>query len=319
MSRLLANYYLHTFDVQFIEQIKTLFTQERGINYQYTRFADDLWIAFRGGEDLSYKITQIVSQLLSDLGLHLNEAKTKIFNSDDYYKYWCFSEWEVIQDNSITIEVLYDYLVKLYKEKIEDTRWFTPFHYGIKKVITNKEVYEKLAEEELEWIIDIVLENPNFISRNNKTFEEFIEKTIKKYPVLKEKVISYIDTKKACYPVVVFSLLNILSKVKEDESISRLMEKEYFKPQWRDLFWFNRCIALRYISENSNYYKINKRSFLEKVVKHIDSISEYLNGIERRYAIKFLVSLPNLMGADIISKKFSLSEDTYLVEYLKKA
>jgi hypothetical protein len=80
MSRLLANFYLSQFDRAIVPPLSALFTSDRGALYQYTRYADDIWIAFHGERFLANKAAQIVGQVLSDIGLHLNDAKTRVLN-----------------------------------------------------------------------------------------------------------------------------------------------------------------------------------------------------------------------------------------------
>ena len=159
MSRLLANFYLNYFDEKIIDELKELLGDSKGSDWQYTRYADDLWFAFRGEKSEALRITQIVSRLLSDISLHLNESKTKIMTSMEYSEYWCFSDWEYIVDYGKDKDRIFAKLKDLYGRRNSGCRWFSPFNYSLKK-ICSLEFDDDIFVCNADFFIQAIMDNP---------------------------------------------------------------------------------------------------------------------------------------------------------------
>lgn len=56
MSRLLANFYLNSFDQNLTNWLKKYFKCEINEKFVYTRFADDMWVSFNGESYDSYEV-----------------------------------------------------------------------------------------------------------------------------------------------------------------------------------------------------------------------------------------------------------------------
>lgn len=98
MSRLLANFYLQSYDAIMKKECK-----DRGA--EYMRYADDLIIFAKSKKDAK-EILFAASRELLVLSLNLNSGKVKEFcNKDDFDKYWGFEIFDFLQneDNSLSI------------------------------------------------------------------------------------------------------------------------------------------------------------------------------------------------------------------------
>lgn len=318
MSRLLANFYLHTFDSEFIKELNYLFGDNKGYNYQYTRYADDLWIVFRGCESHSYSITQIVSHLLKKIGLHLNESKTLLMSEYEYRNHWSDKTWTMIAFNQKKPLKIYELLKRLYKNKHSNNRWFTPFHYGLKKISGSKEFIDNLKDDDYKWLLEVIENCPKLITRNNKQLMLLIKKLIYKNDLFKHELCKLIQKENSLYPVNKFALSAIFIESTED-FIIEFFKKIYFEPSWEDIYWYQRCISLNYFTKHSNTYYLTKtKELLNKIKDHIKNTGNSLKNPERRYAIKFLISLPMQNGIAVLEETFSNTEDKEFISYLRR-
>jgi len=317
MSRLLANFYLSYFDSKIVEELKILFGNSKGIEWQYTRYADDLWFAFKGEKSDALRVTQIVSQVLSDLSLHLNESKTKIMTPLEHSTHWCFNYWDKITFAKFDIEKLIIILKELYLEKDndEETRWFSAFNYALKIVASSISTNRASILAESSFFIDIVLHNPQFVGRNNRSLAELVKEILRDSEPYRKVVLEYLSGPDAIYPLVSFVLWEVFLDLPYEEAIYQALSKRFYSEKWRDLWWYERCIFL-------NYYLVKKiyeldDMGLEKLLKHITSIADTLSDYERRYVIRLLMRLPDLKGSELLNLKFSEFRDKRLIEYIK--
>jgi len=81
-SRLLANFYLTTFDAEFRDQIA-------GDEGEYMRFADDMVVRGRT-EKMCREFVYRASEALHRLGLNINVAKVKYCSKKEFDQYWGF-------------------------------------------------------------------------------------------------------------------------------------------------------------------------------------------------------------------------------------
>lgn len=315
MSRLLANFYLSSFDRSVISPLARLFKGKRGVAFQYTRYADDIWIAFNGEKNLARRASQIVGQLLSDLGLHLNDAKSKIMTGNEYNKHWCFSEWERIHELRNNPKELLKKLKQIYERKEQLGRWFTPFSYGL-KVLASKRFKDNLpSKRSSEWLIGILLNEAQLMSRRNQAISTFYVNILKDYPALTFSIIDYL-MKNPLYPLVSYVLWDIVLSVASVDTGIKLTREIYTRKTWRVLWWYERIIALKYFSSHGTKLLGDNKQLLSDVLDRIGENAETMNELERRASIRFLSSLPDQKGIRILRSKFGQPRDLTLMNYL---
>ncbi len=316
MSRLLANFYLSYFDNKIIDELIKLLGDSKGVEWQYTRYADDLWFAFRGEKSTALRITQVVAQILSDLSLHLNESKTKIMTLNEYNSYWCFSDWDYIMFYKNDSQKMMSKLKELYSQQNTDCRWFTPFNYILKVLCTSINENNSIVLNESDFIIDIIINNPSFASRNNEPIIDLLIVLFKHSEEYQQKILIYLTGSEIMYPLVSFVLWNAFFSLPYKEEVYESLSKRFYSEKWRDLWWYERCLFFNYYIEKK-VYEINE-STLVKLLSHIENIADNLPDYERRYIIRLLMRLPDQMGKDLLEKKFTGFNDRRLIEYIKK-
>lgn len=89
-SRILANFYLQNYD-------RTIYKVVSERNSGYLRYADDQIIA-SPDEKTAKEIMFIASKELTKLGLNLNASKAKFFNKDEFYTFWSFDIFKLLED-----------------------------------------------------------------------------------------------------------------------------------------------------------------------------------------------------------------------------
>lgn len=105
-SRILANYYLQRYDAKMNN------SATKGSSV-YLRYADDQIVATQT-EHKARKYVFIASKELNKIGLNLNASKVEILTRDEFYKYWSFDIFELLEIPSPTNFIA---AVQLYEEK----------------------------------------------------------------------------------------------------------------------------------------------------------------------------------------------------------
>lgn len=318
MSRLLANFYLSSFDRKILKPLETMFEGTRGTAFQYTRYADDIWIVFNGDRERAARASQIVGQLLSDLGLHLNDAKSRILTKKEYNRHWCFSEWDDVHAKKDDSKALVKILKNIYRRRHFLGRWFTPFIYGLKTLAGKDSKAASLTRRDANWLVDVLLNEAQVMSRKNKTVARFYTEVLRRNERLCHRVLEHLLGQAALYPLVSYVMWDIILPVLGVNKALDSMLQVYLRETWRDLWWYERCIALKYFALNAGEITFRKES-LEQVFKSIDDRSETMNELERRATIRFLSALPDQKGTVLLRTKFGQPRDVTLASYLNKA
>ncbi|TNJ40213.1 hypothetical protein FGF66_00095 [Chlorobaculum thiosulfatiphilum] len=316
ISRLLANFYLNYFDVRIIDELKCLLGDSKGRDWQYTRYADDLWFAFRGDKNISLRITQIVSRLLSDLSLHLNDSKTRIMNADQYFEYWCFSDWDFIDQYGDDKEELFAKIKDLYCKRQNGCRWFSPFNYILKMIISLNRSGDILIKRNMDFFFEVMIDHPELVNRNNGSLINLMAMLMRSRDDFKKRLIEYLSGSDVIYPLVSFVYWNACLKLPYSDDVYRALLTRYYSEKWRDLWWYERCLFLRYYIDNK-VYDVDA-SGLAKLLNHFENRVEYMSDYERRYVIRLLMRLPDQKGLDLLKRKYSENKDKRLIEYLRK-
>lgn len=92
-SRIIANFYLNDFDIQFKK-----YCHDNGL--LYTRWADDLIILGKSDKQLELAIHKASRILLKD-GLHLNSSKTQIYSKSKFVKYRALDLMTLIAEGDV--------------------------------------------------------------------------------------------------------------------------------------------------------------------------------------------------------------------------
>ena len=318
MSRLLANFYLSSFDKKLLKPLERLFAGTRGTTFQYSRYADDIWIVFYGSKEQAKHASQIVGQLLSDLGLHLNDAKSRILTKSEYDQHWCFKEWDQVHSQKDDYKALIKTLKSIYLHRQHLGRWFTPFIYGLKTLAGKNLKTVKLNRKDAVWLVEVLLNEAQVMSRKNRTITTFYTELLRQNQSLAKRVLDHLLGRNALYPLVSYVMWDIVLPILERDVALDSMRLIYLRETWRDLWWYERCVALKYFASNSSYIA-NRKELLAELLKRIDDKSETMNELERRATIRFLSSLPDQKGTAVLKTKFGQPRDVTLATYLNKS
>lgn len=319
MSRLLANFYLSSFDQRIDEHINKNFTDG---DCFYTRYADDMWFCLNGDINEAHKLIQKVSFELNKLKLHINESKLKFFHSDEFNEYWMFYDWIEMFENKSNINYLYDKYWILHNNK--EGRWFSLALYILRAIISNNEYPKEdiinnlltTFDEAYNFLHSIITE-PKFTFRINNETSLFFKCLINKYPNLKSCLKDFLYSDQNIYPNVEYFILEFLVGTCNEKDTDFFYDY-YFKATTLNHHWYSRCLCLKFlinysfVLENTIYTKE-----LQKLIKHFGNSSYRFNRIERRYAMYLIYGLRFRKGDEVLNKFFNLPEDKAFLEYIR--
>lgn len=307
MSRLLANFYLSSFDTEIINYLKKYFINEEKATY--TRYADDMWFCFNGNHDDGLRIVQKVSFELGKLKLHISENKLKYFNVDEFVEYWQFTEWEEMFSKKEDLLYLFDLYLELHRSQIG--RWFSLASYILQIFISKEKSFDIIFTtiDKARSFLDSIVANPKFIFRLKQDKLFFFKKLVNKFPELKQDLFTHLNTKGDIYPNVEYFILNLLSGISQTDQDIDFFIKHYFSSFNREYQWYSRCICLNYINEHLDFLEKQRRDSLSKLMNHLEKANKHFTKLERRYVISFLSNLRNDKGGRILKKYFNSPED----------
>ncbi|OGC11285.1 hypothetical protein A3K48_02035 [candidate division WOR-1 bacterium RIFOXYA12_FULL_52_29] len=115
-SRILANYYLQEYDKYMYD-----ICEER--KSKYLRYADDQIIASKNEKDAK-EIMFLASKKLAMIGLNLNASKAKLFTSRQFFDYWSFDIFKLLENpkKHKDIEKAYDAYRKKVRKRVDFKR-----------------------------------------------------------------------------------------------------------------------------------------------------------------------------------------------------
>jgi len=316
MSRLLANFYLHEFDEKFSKKLSNIFSN--GQEYKYIRYADDLWIVFNDSESVSFLVSQAAAQCLADLGLHLNESKTRIFNNTQFKEYWEFANWDILDSTKENQNELLNFLKMIFPDDIKskDTRWFSIFSYGLKCLNSFCKDNVSIEDADQEWLTQAILKSPKLFGRNSNPVVSLLSKFAIKDNNVRDIILEYLNRDNSVYPVVHYCLWYSLYNVNNAGIALTELETIYYQPSdEQGLWWYRRCIFLDFLIKFGDYHS-NTKCF-EKFESHVKNIHQNLNELERRYTLRLFISLPDMRGQRIIEQCFSEYHDTEFRNYIQ--
>ena len=173
-----------------------------------------------------------------------------------------------------------------------------------------------IGRKDAGWLIDILLNEANLLSRKNTTIERFYTNLIRKYPELGSKVLDFLVDGNSLYPLVSYVLWRVVLPVLAPEVAVVTMYDTYRRQSWRDLWWYERCICLTYLSKHTAAV-VESKSMLNDLIKRIDDQSESMNELERRASIVFLSAPPDRKGENLLKNKFGQVRDLNLLRHLQ--
>ncbi|CEO12021.1 Reverse transcriptase (RNA-dependent DNA polymerase) [[Clostridium] sordellii] len=313
MSRVLANFYLASYDKNIVEYLDNTFGLD---NYLYFRYSDDMWFCIN--EDLSNHIIQKASLLLNSIKLHINTEKIKVLSNDEFNEYWKFSEWDKVTDNKDNINYLIN-IHHIFNENNQTGRWSSLAKYYIKVLMSNLENIKVIHKsEEMHNFIKYLLKNPQIVQSLDETHRLFLVEMINKYNEYINIFVDYIISEENIYPSIEYFILEILTSIESIEIIRDFII-EFFEDKYKfnkEGNWYTRCICVRFFIKYK-YIFISDKRYLNKILKTIDLYKSNIEVyIERRYILYFLYVYG--LEKDVIYKKvFNNTEDKLFKLYLR--
>lgn len=212
-SRLLANFYLQSYDMQ-VREICNKYSAE------YVRYADDQLIFLRN-DDTWANIMLTVNSELNKLGLNLNAAKSHLIDIKDLSEYYLYDALSLLDENKF--DESFSLFNNLYENKSSSIRYDTYLKHiisrniGLKKfnlrnrskakelllsknflIVCNdtqlNRIYENLEDAEHEDFIKQLWEYSNSISFNSYFFYVYKFFVKNKLNIEAEKMRNYIET-----------------------------------------------------------------------------------------------------------------------------
>ncbi|WP_055106886.1 reverse transcriptase domain-containing protein [Paenibacillus ihumii] len=315
MSRLLANFYLASYDTEMIRFMKAYFKEEE--KFTYTRYADDMWFCFHGDYDDGLRIVQKASFELSKLKLHISENKLEFFSVDKFIQHWHFIEWESMFENKKNLTYLFNLYLNLHTNQYG--RWFSLASYILQILISNEKSIDVIfiSVDNARAFLDSIVKNPKFIFRLKNDKLHFFKKLLNKYPELRQDLEAHLQNKGSIYPNVEYFILDLLSGISEYGADIDFFINHYFSSFSREYQWYSRCLCLKYIIENLDFMEKNRKESLTKFMNHIERAKKYFTKLERRYVISFLSNLRNDKGGRVLKRYFNTPEDIVFINFLR--
>jgi ribosome biogenesis protein Nip4 len=305
MSRVLANFYLSDFDGEFLEILDKIVGKD---NFEYLRYADDMWIAIKGDKKLAFRIIQNASLILHKLRLHLNEGKTKILSRDEFHDYWCFDDWDKLFTIKNDIREVLRFMQKMEKKQNAGVRWFTPYLYAL-RIVTNNlgNVSAFKSRGAREKFILSILQKEKLLSTKADGVTQFVAKMIESDDSLRSLLTNEVNN--TIIPSVEYFSLNVLSEVdSKNHNLSKKKMMWYYSTYKRlnnsNWQWYSKCIVLNLMSSKVyNYNTIPEyHDILAKMMEFFADKIHTCNYIEKRYQIKFMYEYSKDLDEDQINK-----------------
>lgn len=291
MSRVLANFYLSDFDSDFLSSLQKILS---GAEFEYLRYADDMWIAIKGDKKLAYRIIQNASLILHKLRLHLNEGKTKIINREQFYNYWCFGDWDELFRVKNNIKDVVSFMQKMEKKEHTPVRWFSPYLYALRIIVSNKGNISAFKKKSMqEKFINSVISKEKLLSTKSDGITQFVAHLVINNPHLRPLLIEQINN--TIMPSVEYFSLNVLSAVDSNNGDVSIEKLKWYPNMYRRLNnsnwqWYSRCIILEFMSQKYALYPTvpEYHDILSHMVDGFNRKRYVSNYIERRHQVKFI-------------------------------
>jgi len=319
MSRLLANFYLTPFDkeVSKLGEIELL----KKSNFIYTRYADDIWIAYNGSEELAYHIIQRISLNLNDLKLHINEKKLTVLNNREFGQYWKFEIWHELKQNLKDVNYLVDLKDRLYYGDVTG-RWYSPFSYALTIIMNNYHggIFEK-NNESTEKLVQQLLNTPQLALSGGRKMKprvkDFFVRILEDNSNVLNTFKEYLRSESLVYPSQEYFLYQVICSFSNKDEVYSFIKDEYFKAKSNDYSWFSKIIMLQFFIDNIDLIE-NDLAYQEKLIKHLGEISNFANYYERRYNIRLLMKFRDNAGQGVLENFYNKPEDLKFIKFIKR-
>lgn len=319
MSRLLANFYLTPLDKEMSELKES--EQLKESNIVYTRYADDMWIAYNGSKDLAYHIIQKVSLNLNDLKLHVNEKKLSILNNTEFGQYWKFDVWAELKENIEDLNYLVDLKNRLYYED-KTGRWYSPFSYALTVIMNNYDggIFED-NNEQTKQLIEQLFDTPQLAFSGGRKMKpkikDFFVRILEDNSEVLNTFKDYLRSDSLVYPSQEYFLYQVICSFSNKEEVFQFIKDEYFKVKSNDYSWFSKIIILQFFIEHIDLIE-KDLDYQKKLIKHLGKISNFANHYERRYNIRLLMKFRDNAGQDVLDDFYNKPEDYKFINYIRK-
>lgn len=319
MSRLLANFYLTPFDKEISKLGEVEILKESKIIY--TRYADDMWIAYNGSKELSYHIIQKVSLKLNDLKLHINEKKLTILNNSKFGQYWKFDVWLDLKKNLKDINYLVGLKDRLFYEDMTG-RWYSPFSYALTVIMNNYNggIFEE-NNENTKKLINQLLDTPQLAFSGGRKMKpkikDFFVRILEDNTGVFNTFKQYLQSESLVYPSQEYFLYQVICSFSNKDEVYSFVKDEYFRAKSNDYSWFSKIIMLQFFIDNIDLIEKDS-AFQQKLINHLGKISNFANYYERRYNIRLLMRFRDNAGQEVLENSYNKPDDLKFIKYIKK-
>jgi hypothetical protein len=320
MSRVLANFYLSSFDTVILKYLSDNFSAN---DYTFMRYSDDMWFCFNGDNDDAFKLIQQISLSLEKIKLHINEKKTCIYNRRDFIKHWHFNKWKQIQKRWSDRSFIKDNFEKLINGQ-QNGRWSSLSSYLLKIITSSSSKYIPLYNySDSHQLILNLLDNPVLVERLEMKHMIFFVKLLRKHNNLVGILQDYLTGKKNMYPNVEYFILKLLSLLPINSSINVIdfMCEFYLTTAiTKDSHWYSRAICIRFFMRSPCilYFTTTNKRLFGKILNQMQNCSDIENQNERRYIIYFLLRHGKIKGKKVLKKYFFSPKDLSYIKYLER-
>ncbi|WP_340388935.1 reverse transcriptase domain-containing protein [Paenibacillus sp. FSL E2-0151] len=320
MSRVLANFYLATFDTEILSYLHDNFHKA---DYVYMRYSDDMWFCFNGDDADAYNLIQKVSLLLGKLKLHVNDKKTSITNKKGFVKHWYFLDWNKIEKNWSEKDYVKNMLHKLLSAKEKHGRWASITKYLLKMVTSSPKKYLPLyTQADAEQLLNCFIENPVLAESLENTHKKFLTELLKQYSDLFQMITDYLNSKSNIYPNLEYFFLEVVSLVPNTISTPTIdfMTEFYLNSACtKDWHWYSRAICIKYFMKRTsrNCFSSTHKNVYRRIITRMGEYCYTDNQTERRYMMYFLHIYGKVRGKRILEDKFTYTGDLQFIRYLK--
>lgn len=321
MSRVLANFYLATFDSEILSYLHENFRKD---DYVYMRYSDDMWFCFNGDDDDAYSLIQQVSLLLGKLKLHVNDKKTIILDRKGFTDYWYFPDWKKVQKNWDDERYIKDLFHKLITSSRKDGRWISITRYLMKMVTASQKKYLPLyTRTDAEELFNCFLENPALIENLEDHHKKFLTELLKQHSNLVKLLTDYLKSKKNIYPNLEYFLLELIALLPNNPTTSTIDFMTDFYLNYactKDWHWYSRAISIKYFMypASRNFFSSTHQNVYRKIINRMSQYYNTDNSMERRYIMYFLYRYGKRKGRKIIDERFTRTGDLQFIRYLKE-
>lgn len=289
MSRLLANFYLSSFDDNMLKKLEN--KRECGLNYKYIRYSDDIWVGVGGeiinGENSTYNIIKEASNELDKLKLHINEKKLKVLNKTEFLEHWKFEKLEDVKESSEDPDYLLTELFRMLEDK-RGRSWSVARY--IFAILLNKHL--EFLKEKKNFLPEI-LKYPKLIEGME------LEKVRKILEIIDKKALELLKelVKKGEFETIAVKIFvfNLLINSKYSRAIEAILVNELEKivdseEGLESENWYLRCLIYNYIIKNYSKIHDRKLEIIKKCVLRSDYLKN-LNEIEEKYLVILALKL----------------------------